>query len=904
MARFRRGAQLIALIALFISLFHAPQVHAQSDTRYFPETGRTVQGRFLQYWNDNGGLMQQGYPISTEMQERSDTDGKIYTVQYFERAVFEKHPENAYPFDVLLSLLGVQKYKSKYPDGAPNQRPNDEAGSVYFKDTGKRVGGSFLVYFNEFGGVPQQGLPISDEFQERSELDGKVRTVQYFERAVFEWNPDNTPPYNVLLAQLGTFAYKAKYEQPAPPPLLEPQLPEPLDPTKNQYSPQASGRYMVWNEGNVSGSYGQIPIEFDIRALDLATNKPITVTTAPGNQIEFALDGSLVAWENENYGCDNCPPNGLYATDLATGQEYVIALDDVSGNPLTMRDPAVAGRYVIWREIGNNNRQRLLMENVDTGANFELRSLLEGTPDVQTDIGNVQGSGRFVVWSERSGIALPSDPGNSNPLYPFSIHVYDIATDRQFVVMQNDTPGAITYDIPAFSLSGNTLAVADKEGNIILIDLVTRTQVDMPIAQDVFDLHLYGDKLLINTTFESTDIWGLDLSKPEHEPVPLLQPPAGTPAQRMPRYTATIAGDWLVWSEATAPQPRLSKKMLDLTPAGPSSELLPPLPPPDKYREQNLVAASDHAVVWWDCAVNGRTEGQPVCRLRGFNLGLNTEFTTLPDLNPETAVEVVLSGGLLVWRTNSICSGCPDIGIYAVDLDSGKSYTVVSGPVNRYNVAAYGNTVVWIEEDANSVRVMGKNLDTGEYKNYRELSTTPPTISNLQITDQYLAWNEQDTEHLDGKKSHIQVYNRGTGDLSRAYSYDWNEFTIRSLRIALDGTRLAVKYADTFFVRDLLNDTDTNLDGSSFTVWMQLREDALVYASAPTDPGPYGGITGVGIYGIDLKDPGNTLTLVPRHESGTEYYTSALAGPWLIYSNRNAQQSRLLSLRLPESLWR
>jgi YVTN family beta-propeller protein len=57
----------------------------------------------------------------------------------------------------------------------------------------------------------QQGFPISDEFQEKSSLNGKVYTVQYFERAVFERHPENQPPYDVLLSQLGTFRYKAKY---------------------------------------------------------------------------------------------------------------------------------------------------------------------------------------------------------------------------------------------------------------------------------------------------------------------------------------------------------------------------------------------------------------------------------------------------------------------------------------------------------------------------------------------------------------------------------------------------------------------------------------------------------------------------------------------------------------------
>ncbi|MEA2576258.1 MAG: thermitase, partial [Chloroflexia bacterium] len=132
------------LAVLAIPLLPASQAYVQSDSRTFPETGKTVKGRFLTYWNEHSGLPQQGYPISTEMQEKSDTDGKTYTVQYFERAVFELHPENTAPNDVLLSLLGNFLYKQKYPSGATAQKPNTSAGSELFQQTGKRVGGLFL----------------------------------------------------------------------------------------------------------------------------------------------------------------------------------------------------------------------------------------------------------------------------------------------------------------------------------------------------------------------------------------------------------------------------------------------------------------------------------------------------------------------------------------------------------------------------------------------------------------------------------------------------------------------------------------------------------------------------------------------------------------------------------------
>ncbi|HEX8600176.1 MAG TPA: DM13 domain-containing protein [Chloroflexia bacterium] len=209
----RKLASTLMALTLGLTLLPSTLGYAQENSRTFAETGKTVKGRFLEYWQQNGGLAQQGYPISEPMQEKSDTNGKTYTVQYFERAAFELHPENQRPNDVLLSLLGSFLYKEKYPSGAPNQKPSNGMNSRLFAETGKRVGGVFLDYWNKNGGLAQQGYPISEEFQEKSQLDGKTYTVQYFERAVFELHPENQPPHNVLLSQLGTFRYKARTAQ-------------------------------------------------------------------------------------------------------------------------------------------------------------------------------------------------------------------------------------------------------------------------------------------------------------------------------------------------------------------------------------------------------------------------------------------------------------------------------------------------------------------------------------------------------------------------------------------------------------------------------------------------------------------------------------------------------------------
>ena len=63
--------------------------------------------------------------------------------------------------------------------------------------------GRFFDYWQAHGGLAQQGLPLSDEFDEVNPTDGKTYRVQYFERARFEYHPENQAPYDVLLGLLG-----------------------------------------------------------------------------------------------------------------------------------------------------------------------------------------------------------------------------------------------------------------------------------------------------------------------------------------------------------------------------------------------------------------------------------------------------------------------------------------------------------------------------------------------------------------------------------------------------------------------------------------------------------------------------------------------------------------------------
>jgi hypothetical protein len=181
------------------------------DSLYFNEVGHNLGGAFRRFWEQNGGLPIFGFPLTEEFQEVSPTDGKTYTVQYFERNRFEHHPENAgTKFEVLMGLLGAELTKERnFPKTQPF--PDEPGVRIYFPQTGHRLDGAFLRYWNQYGGLPIFGFPISEPFEERNPDDGKMYIVQYFERNRFEYHPENRGTrYEVLLGLLGKDVLRRK----------------------------------------------------------------------------------------------------------------------------------------------------------------------------------------------------------------------------------------------------------------------------------------------------------------------------------------------------------------------------------------------------------------------------------------------------------------------------------------------------------------------------------------------------------------------------------------------------------------------------------------------------------------------------------------------------------------------
>lgn len=86
----------------FVLPYRAGTLTPVIEQRWFAETGHSVGGAFWQFWQANGGLPIFGYPLTDELTEAGQT------VQYFERAVFEWHPDNPEPYKILLRRLGAE----------------------------------------------------------------------------------------------------------------------------------------------------------------------------------------------------------------------------------------------------------------------------------------------------------------------------------------------------------------------------------------------------------------------------------------------------------------------------------------------------------------------------------------------------------------------------------------------------------------------------------------------------------------------------------------------------------------------------------------------------------------------------------------------------------------------------
>jgi hypothetical protein len=181
---------LTAIITVLISC-HSHQISSleMDPISYFEETGHSVKGDFLHFYEIYGGLESLGYPLTEEIL----VDG--WTVQYFEKGRLERHPENEPAYRITVGWLGDLLHRRRPP--IPNAYiPRADLPNLrYFPQTGHTLSGDFLHYFDVHGGSVRFGMPISEPFLWEGHL------TQDFQSARFYWSPQRKPP--VTLEDIG-----------------------------------------------------------------------------------------------------------------------------------------------------------------------------------------------------------------------------------------------------------------------------------------------------------------------------------------------------------------------------------------------------------------------------------------------------------------------------------------------------------------------------------------------------------------------------------------------------------------------------------------------------------------------------------------------------------------------------
>lgn len=184
---------VLVLVVVFTALPTAQASAGSDEPKLFPETGHTLAYNFGVFYERLQGSIIFGLPITEVFLDQG------YPVQYFERARLEWHAEVP---EIRITDLGRWVTAGREHEPA-FQSLNRQADDPIQRLSGHSLGGAFLGFYQQFGGWAIFGAPISEEFSEVDQQDGKLYTVQYFERARFEYHPEQAWPDSVALSPLG-----------------------------------------------------------------------------------------------------------------------------------------------------------------------------------------------------------------------------------------------------------------------------------------------------------------------------------------------------------------------------------------------------------------------------------------------------------------------------------------------------------------------------------------------------------------------------------------------------------------------------------------------------------------------------------------------------------------------------
>ena len=191
---FSKRLLVLLTILVFATSFSAgPAFQGGQDRRFFPETGHWVEGEFLTFYNNTPNAARLlGYPL-TDAYEHPQLPG--LTIQHFQRARLELHPENVAGQQVEIAPLG--NYMFDVNAAEPAGIAVNNAACRQFPVSKLSVCYAFLQFYDANNGADYFGEPVSDLVK----VDGLL--VQYFEKARMEWHPENPNGQHVILTDLG-----------------------------------------------------------------------------------------------------------------------------------------------------------------------------------------------------------------------------------------------------------------------------------------------------------------------------------------------------------------------------------------------------------------------------------------------------------------------------------------------------------------------------------------------------------------------------------------------------------------------------------------------------------------------------------------------------------------------------
>ncbi|WP_298821818.1 hypothetical protein [Chloroflexus sp.] len=218
--------QLLLLMAtLALLLLPLPVIAQPTAPMCFPDVpliDDCLHPSFVAYWRDNGGLPVFGYPIGP-LEQFVGEAGRPLTVQWTERNRLELHPNNPPAYRIQIGRMGAEALARAGRD--PFADPPDtgpQPGCLWFPETGHNVcdqepGNGFRSYWLNNGlripGLSRYaqslalfGYPLTAPQMERN-ANGDLVLTQWFERARFEWHPQNPARSRVLLGLLGRELY-------------------------------------------------------------------------------------------------------------------------------------------------------------------------------------------------------------------------------------------------------------------------------------------------------------------------------------------------------------------------------------------------------------------------------------------------------------------------------------------------------------------------------------------------------------------------------------------------------------------------------------------------------------------------------------------------------------------------